>query len=84
MILSGVGVAGGAIRGHARRSLSVFALGDRIPKIAASAWVAPSASVMGNVSLEADSSVWFGATIRCERFALHFKFSPGLAHHQRR
>ena len=51
---------------HAVRRLSVFALGDRVPQIAASAWVAPSASVMGNVSLEADSSVWFGATIRYE------------------
>ena len=29
-----------------------------------SAWVADSASVVGNVVLEEDSSVWFGATVR--------------------
>jgi carbonic anhydrase/acetyltransferase-like protein (isoleucine patch superfamily) len=34
------------------------------PKIAASAWVAPSADVVGEVVLGEDVSVWFGAVIR--------------------
>ena len=34
------------------------------PTIDASAWVAPDANVIGRVVLEADASVWFGATLR--------------------
>jgi carbonic anhydrase/acetyltransferase-like protein (isoleucine patch superfamily) len=34
------------------------------PKIAASAWVAPSADVVGEVVLDEDVSVWFGTVIR--------------------
>ncbi|WP_375285651.1 gamma carbonic anhydrase family protein [Sphingomonas sp.] len=34
------------------------------PKIAASAWVAPNADVVGEVVLGEDVSVWFGAVIR--------------------
>ncbi len=29
-------------------------------------WVAPNAAVMGNVLMEEDSSVWFGATVRAD------------------
>ncbi|EPX78373.1 carbonic anhydrase, family 3 [Salipiger mucosus DSM 16094] len=34
------------------------------PEIAESAWVAPDANVIGKIVLEADSSVWFGCTLR--------------------
>jgi len=34
------------------------------PKIKKSAWVAPSADVIGNVKIGQDSSVWFGTVIR--------------------
>jgi len=34
------------------------------PKIKKSAWIAPSADVIGNVKIGADSSVWFGTVIR--------------------
>ena len=36
--------------------------------MAASAWVADSAEVMGNVQLAEDASIWFGAVLRgdCE------------------
>jgi len=34
------------------------------PKIKKSAWIAPSADVIGNVKIGADSSIWFGAIIR--------------------
>lgn len=37
--------------------------GDR-PNIAPSAWIADSAQVIGDVTLGADASVWFGAVIR--------------------
>ena len=35
-------------------------------KIDSSAWIAPSADVIGNVEIGADSSVWYHATIRSE------------------
>jgi len=34
------------------------------PQVAASAWVADNAQVIGNVVLAEDSSVWFGVTLR--------------------
>lgn len=34
------------------------------PKIKKSAWVAPSADVIGNVIIGKDSSIWFGCVIR--------------------
>ena len=34
------------------------------PTVAASAWVAPDANIVGEVILRDDVSVWFGATIR--------------------
>lgn len=34
------------------------------PEIAADAWVAPDAQLMGRVVLEAESSVWWGAVLR--------------------
>ena len=44
--------------------MAIYQLDDLKPVIADSAWVADSAQVMGNVTLAADSSVWFGAIIR--------------------
>lgn len=36
------------------------------PSIAPTAWVAPSATVIGDVQLAEDASVWFNATIRAD------------------
>lgn len=44
--------------------MAVYQLDDQQPQIAPSAWVADSAQLMGAVTLEADASVWFGATVR--------------------
>ena len=44
--------------------MPAYKLGNVVPQIAASAYVAPSATVLGNVTLEEGSSVWFGATLR--------------------
>jgi carbonic anhydrase/acetyltransferase-like protein (isoleucine patch superfamily) len=51
--------------------MSVFVLGDVRPRIAASAYVAPNATVLGNVILEENSSVWFGATLRGDNETIH-------------
>src|SRR5574344_889042 len=36
------------------------------PKIAPSAWIAPSADLIGNIEIAEDSSVWFGCVIRSD------------------
>jgi carbonic anhydrase/acetyltransferase-like protein (isoleucine patch superfamily) len=44
--------------------MALYQLGDDAPDVAPSAYVADTASVIGKVTLGADVSVWFGATIR--------------------
>jgi len=43
---------------------NVLPHGDTFPRIAASAWVAPGAYVIGDVHLDEESSVWYGAVLR--------------------
>ena len=38
----------------------IYELGERVPKIDPTAWVAESASIIGNVELAEDVSVWYG------------------------
>ena len=44
--------------------MAVYELDSVAPQVDASAWIADSAEVMGNVSLGADASVWFGCVLR--------------------
>lgn len=44
--------------------MALYKLADVSPRVAASAYVAPTASVIGNAELGEDSSVWFGAVLR--------------------
>ena len=44
--------------------MAVYQLDQDSPRIAASAWVAESAQVIGNVVLHEDASIWFGAILR--------------------
>lgn len=44
--------------------MTLYRLGELAPSVHASAYVAPNASVIGNVTLAAQSSVWFGVTLR--------------------
>ena len=44
----------------------ILPLGDKVPRIDASAWVAPSAEVLGDVVLEAGSSVWYTTVLRAD------------------
>lgn len=46
--------------------MTIYALDGVSPEIDPSAWVAPDANVIGRVVMEADSSVWFGVTIRAD------------------
>jgi carbonic anhydrase/acetyltransferase-like protein (isoleucine patch superfamily) len=42
----------------------IYALDEISPRIDPAAWVAHDANVIGRVILEADTSIWFGATLR--------------------
>lgn len=44
--------------------MAVYALNNTDPQLHETAWVADSATVIGNVRLHADASVWYGAVVR--------------------
>jgi carbonic anhydrase/acetyltransferase-like protein (isoleucine patch superfamily) len=44
--------------------MAVYQLDTLTPRVAATAWVADSAQVIGNVELAEGASVWFGAILR--------------------
>jgi len=44
--------------------MAIYELDGQAPEMAASAWVADSAQVIGKVTLEEEVSVWFGTVIR--------------------
>ncbi|HXP64803.1 MAG TPA: gamma carbonic anhydrase family protein [Steroidobacteraceae bacterium] len=44
--------------------MTLYALGENSPIIAAGVYVAPNASVIGKVVLAENATVWFGATLR--------------------
>ena len=44
--------------------MAVYRLGERVPTLHPSAWVAPSADLIGLVELAENSSVWFNAALR--------------------
>ncbi|MGR3756185.1 MAG: gamma carbonic anhydrase family protein [Tranquillimonas sp.] len=44
--------------------MTLYTLDGIAPELAADVWIAPDANVIGKVVLEAESSVWFGCTLR--------------------
>ena len=44
----------------------ILPFGGRSPRIAASAFVAPTATIIGDVTIGEESSVWFGAVLRAD------------------
>jgi carbonic anhydrase/acetyltransferase-like protein (isoleucine patch superfamily) len=55
--------------------MAIYELNGQAPDVAETAWVADSAQVMGQVRLEADSSIWFGAVVRGDTASIHI--GPG-------
>jgi carbonic anhydrase/acetyltransferase-like protein (isoleucine patch superfamily) len=43
---------------------NVYSFGGHTPRIHESAWIAPTATLIGNVVVEEKASVWFGAVLR--------------------
>ena len=44
--------------------MPIFAVGDKVPRIHPSAFIAPTASIVGDVTIHEDASVWYGAVVR--------------------
>ncbi|WP_088280463.1 gamma carbonic anhydrase family protein [Ideonella sp. A 288] len=44
--------------------MAIYQFGDDRPQVAATAWVADSAQVIGRVTLHEGASVWYGAVLR--------------------
>jgi carbonic anhydrase/acetyltransferase-like protein (isoleucine patch superfamily) len=42
----------------------VYAIGDKLPRIAPDAFIAPNAVVIGDVEIGAGSGIWFGCVLR--------------------
>lgn len=43
---------------------NILTFGGRTPRIHPTAWVAPTATIIGNVVVEEEASIWFGAVLR--------------------
>jgi carbonic anhydrase/acetyltransferase-like protein (isoleucine patch superfamily) len=44
--------------------MPIYAIGDKVPQIHPDAWVAPTASIVGDVVIHEGASVWYNAVIR--------------------
>lgn len=42
----------------------ILPYGDKMPQIAANAYIAPNVTLIGEVTIEAGASIWFGAVLR--------------------
>jgi carbonic anhydrase/acetyltransferase-like protein (isoleucine patch superfamily) len=46
--------------------MPMFSFEGRSPRVAASAWIAPTATLVGDVTVEDEASVWYGAVLRAD------------------
>jgi carbonic anhydrase/acetyltransferase-like protein (isoleucine patch superfamily) len=46
--------------------MPLFAFEGHEPRVAATAWIAPTATLVGDVRVEDDVSVWYGAVLRAD------------------
>lgn len=44
--------------------MPIYAIGNKIPSISPDAFIAPTATIVGDVRVEAGASVWYNATVR--------------------
>lgn len=42
----------------------IYPYGGHVPRIHPDAWIAPNATIIGDVIIEAHASIWFGAVVR--------------------
>jgi carbonic anhydrase/acetyltransferase-like protein (isoleucine patch superfamily) len=46
--------------------MPLFSFEGHAPKVSPAAWIAPTATVVGDVTVEDDASVWYGAVLRAD------------------
>ncbi|MBO0837171.1 MAG: gamma carbonic anhydrase family protein [Actinobacteria bacterium] len=46
--------------------MPLFSFEGRAPKVSPTAWIAPTATLVGDVTVEDDASVWYGAVLRSD------------------
>ncbi|MGE5385884.1 MAG: gamma carbonic anhydrase family protein [Betaproteobacteria bacterium] len=51
--------------------MPVFALGELCPRLGANVWVAPNATVVGEVQLDDNVSIWWNAVLRGDTAPIH-------------
>ena len=56
----------------------ILPIRGRAPQLHAESWVAPNASVIGQVTLAARASVWYGATLRAETEPIEIGFGTNI------
>jgi carbonic anhydrase/acetyltransferase-like protein (isoleucine patch superfamily) len=56
----------------------ILPIRGRAPSLHAESWVAPNASVIGQVTLAARASVWYGATLRAEAEPIEIGFGTNI------
>jgi carbonic anhydrase/acetyltransferase-like protein (isoleucine patch superfamily) len=44
--------------------MPIYAVGEKVPRIHPSAFIAPTATIVGDVTIHEGASVWYGATVR--------------------
>jgi carbonic anhydrase/acetyltransferase-like protein (isoleucine patch superfamily) len=44
--------------------MPLFAFEGRAPEVSPAAWIAPTATLVGDVHVEAEASIWYGAVLR--------------------
>jgi carbonic anhydrase/acetyltransferase-like protein (isoleucine patch superfamily) len=51
--------------------MPLFRLHDKQPRLATDVWIAPNATVIGDVHLGANASIWWNATLRGDNDPIH-------------
>jgi carbonic anhydrase/acetyltransferase-like protein (isoleucine patch superfamily) len=46
--------------------MPLFAFEGRAPQVSPGAWIAPTATLVGDVTVEAEASIWYGAVLRAD------------------
>lgn len=58
--------------------MPMHSFGENSPQVDQSAWIAPTATLIGNVSISADAVVLFGAVLRADRDAITLGMGSNL------
>ena len=51
--------------------MAIYTLGEKTPQFGDNVWIAPNASIIGDVRLGAHASIWWNATLRGDNDPIH-------------